>query len=540
MKTLTGLAIASGFLCANLFAAPAITGVVNSASLIPPGLPNYGIAQGSIFNVFGSSLGPAAILGAPSLPLPLTLGGTTVTITVGGSTVTAPMFYTYQTQLAAILPSNTPVGTGTLTVSFGGATGTSPITVVQSNVGIYTDNQSGGGPGVVTLADYSVLQASHSALPNDALIIWATGLGPITGSDASAPTETDLGTAIQVFIGGVSAQVLYRGRSSFAGLDQINVLMPAGVTAGCAVSLVIQTNNLVSNTISIPVGSSGNRTCTDATSGSGTQGPTIPPGATTFSFGEVSLSSSVSSLLAGGSLIASTPSYGALAIFDKVSVTSSGTVSGLTQSTVTSGSCSTTILTVSNTPTGGFTGFSGTPLDAGTITLTPPSGPASALPSLETGIYESTPNSLAAGNYTFTGAGGAGVGGFTTTLTVPPALVWTNQSIATSAISRSKPLTVTWTGGGSGNTVQFQILSINAGPASSTDVTVACTAPASAGQLTVPTSILLGLIPTATAGNVIDIATLSVQGMQSFTATGIQYGEAIWQQQVGVDNITLQ
>jgi uncharacterized protein (TIGR03437 family) len=161
MNIISRLTMAAGFLSASLFAAPAITGVVNSASLIPPGLPNYGIAQGSIFNVFGSGLGPAAIVGAPTLPLPPTLAGTTVTITIGGSTVTAPMFYSYQTQLAAILPSNTPVGTGTLTVSFGGATGTSPITVVQSNVGIYTDNQSGGGPGVVTLADYSVLQPSH-------------------------------------------------------------------------------------------------------------------------------------------------------------------------------------------------------------------------------------------------------------------------------------------------------------------------------------------------------------------------------------------
>jgi hypothetical protein len=56
--------------CAASLSAAAITGVVNSASAVPPDLPNSGIAQGSIFVVYGSGLGPAALQEIQSYPLP--------------------------------------------------------------------------------------------------------------------------------------------------------------------------------------------------------------------------------------------------------------------------------------------------------------------------------------------------------------------------------------------------------------------------------------------------------------------------------------
>jgi hypothetical protein len=50
---------------------PAITGVVNVASNIPPGFPNYGIAQGALFAIYGNNLGPAN-LSVANLPCPPT------------------------------------------------------------------------------------------------------------------------------------------------------------------------------------------------------------------------------------------------------------------------------------------------------------------------------------------------------------------------------------------------------------------------------------------------------------------------------------
>ena len=251
--------IFTGLAASQLAASPTFTGVVNPASNIPPGLPNYGIAQGSIFVGYGAGLGPSSLVSASSLPLPTTAGlaGTSISVTVNGTTVTAPMIYSYQSQVAAVLPSTTPVGTGTLTLTYNGASGSIPIVVVASNFGISTINQSGGGAAVVTNPNYSLVTSGSSAKSGDVLVIWGTGLGAITGSDAVVPTETDLGTPIQVFVGGIQAIVLYRGRSASPGLDQINIAVPQGVSPGCTVSLVIQTGSFSSNITSIPIAPNG-------------------------------------------------------------------------------------------------------------------------------------------------------------------------------------------------------------------------------------------------------------------------------------------
>jgi uncharacterized protein (TIGR03437 family) len=498
-------------------AAPAITGVVNSASLLPPGVPNYGIAQGSIFNVFGSNLGPASLTEA-SLPLPPSLGGTSITVTIGTTTVTAPMFYSYQSQLAAILPSNTPVGTGTLTVSYNSVTGTAPITVVQSNVGIYTVNQSGSGPGVVTFANYQVVTNSNSVKAGDVLIIWATGLGPITTSDAQPPVSVDLGTPIQIYVGGMSSQVLYRGRSSFAGLDQINFTVPQGVAPGCAVSLVIQTNSLVSNNTALPVSSNGG-TCTD---------PVVSPqsslnlsGKSTYSLGTLGLLSSTTSTASptGGQNTTQT-TLGAIASFQ--SITQAQVSSGSASLGITSlGSCS--VITSVGTPTGG--GSTLTPLDAGVVTVTPPSAAPVTLKAISTGLYQSALTALPAGAYQFTGAGGTGVSPFSVTYTSAAPLTWTNQSIASTAIDRTKPLTYTWSGGDPKGYAEMELTSEGITGTSVTSAIVTCTAPVSAGQFSVPTWALLSLIPT-TSNSLFSIGTASLSGFsyQLLTIPGLDLG----------------
>jgi uncharacterized protein (TIGR03437 family) len=88
------------------------------AAIFFPGSLTYGTAQGSIFIVYGSAMGPSAIVVGTTLPLQTTLSGTSIQVTVGGTTVNALMVYTLESQLAAVLPSNTPVGTGTLTVTY--------------------------------------------------------------------------------------------------------------------------------------------------------------------------------------------------------------------------------------------------------------------------------------------------------------------------------------------------------------------------------------------------------------------------------------
>jgi uncharacterized protein (TIGR03437 family) len=57
----------------------------------------------------------------------------------------------------------------------------------------------------------------------------------------------------KVFAGGLEAQVLYAGRApGFAGLDQINFVVPAGVPSGDDTPLRVESNGRVSNQVTLP------------------------------------------------------------------------------------------------------------------------------------------------------------------------------------------------------------------------------------------------------------------------------------------------
>jgi uncharacterized protein (TIGR03437 family) len=231
------------------------------------------IAQGSLFVVFGFSLGPATLVQVSTFPLPNMLSGTSVTVTSGASTLNYPMVYASNGQVAAILPSNTPVGPASVTVAIFGETdpngySTTPITVAESSTGLYTSTESGLGAGIFTTPGGTLETFSHSAKPGDVVTAWATGLGPIRSPDNILPTSFPNFPNVQVWVAGQSAQVLYAGRSGCcAALDQIDFMVPA-VANGCNVPVVVVSGGSSSNTVTLPVSASGG-TCTDS-------GPSVP------------------------------------------------------------------------------------------------------------------------------------------------------------------------------------------------------------------------------------------------------------------------
>ncbi len=490
MRTELRLIVAIALWSGCLYAAPAITGVVNSASLLPPGTPNGALAQGAIFNVFGSGLGPATLLAAP-LPLPTQLGGTTVDVTVGAITVQAPMFYTVASQLAAILPSNTPVGTGTVTVKFGGASATSAVTVVASNVGIYTANLSGSGPGVVTFGDYSALTSTKSAKAGDALIIWATGLGPISTSDANPPTVADLGTKITIYVGGVAVIPFYRGRSGYAGLDQINFIVPPGVGPGCGVSLVIQTGTLVSNNTTIPVSASGGA-CANANANLTNAQISVLQNKSSIKVGAFQYEQQVSNTFNQDGKAVRTNSAGVVLIgLDQVNFPL--LLSAV--ATVTPGSCTVTVIKGQRTEDNSLFAVARL-VNAGSIlTLTQPNGSAISLASGGTdGTYSGVLNSYQSGVVTITGTGGPDLGAFSTAFTLQPQLNWSNLAIISgSVIDRTQPLTVRWNGGDPDGFVDVLVSTRINQNGVQLEVEADCAGPVSAGSLTVPPSVLLAM-----------------------------------------------
>jgi uncharacterized protein (TIGR03437 family) len=507
--------------------APTITGVQNNYSLLVPGLPNYGIAPGTLFIITGTNLASVPVSSITKLQdstaaggIPTTLNGAQITVTVGSFTAHPGMYYAGATQIAAVLPSGTPAGTGTITVGYGGATSNSAtITVVTSALGLDTYYGSGSGLGVATDASsYALITYTNSAKPGENLVLWGSGLGADTSdSDVSYTLSPHaVNVPVTVYIGGIAVTPSYAGSSGYPGLNQINVTIPSGVSTGCGVSVVAVAANNVSNTMFLPIGAAGG-VCTDSVLGyNGTQLTTTTTQSGTYSFGSLGILQSTTPVVG---------SQGGLqtiadGIFDKVTYSASST----TGSVISLGSCAVNVSVFTTTTT--IPTIVG--LDAGTITITGPAGtqtltneviPTQTGPS---GVYYLQPaNSFfppTGGSFTFTGAGGKDIGSFTASISYASPLVWTNMSSITS-VTRASGQSITWTGGAPNSYVIMSGSSSNATASAS----FVCYAPVSAGQFTVPSYVLLALPATTTSGSL--LVENAVTG--TFTASGLTNGGSL-------------
>ncbi len=541
----------------SLFAQPVVNdgGILNAASYTSSKLPGGAIAQGSIFVVFGARMGPAAIALA-GFPLPSTLAGTGVKVTSGGQTLDCPLVYTVAGQLAAILPSTTPVGNATLTVSFGGQTSAPrSFRVVTSSFGTFSLNQGGSGPGVITNFESATSQPVNTALkaarPGQTLIMYGTGLGPLpagTPDNGAAPAVAIGQTTVELYVGGRRASVAYAGRApGFAGLDQINFVVPAGVD-GCSIPIGIKIGNLVSNYTTIAVAPNGG-TCQDPLGLSSSQLDRIVNGGTvkvgSIALGRADLEITIPFLgtqsIKTDSGVADFVEYNAQTINSGAQLGVAGTSS--------IGTCFVFVGNSNNlTPVDPIQPRG---LNAGAlINVNGPKGAKTLKPipnlignyseSLATGgiSFPGAPGGgdpdgyLVAGNYTFNnGAGGPDVGAFNASFTLPANINWTNKA-STTVVNRTQGLTVNWTGGDPSGYVQIYGYSLSEVSENAVTGFFTCLERSSVGTFNVPAAILLALPPSPTGGatDLIPIGILGVGGVSSprtFTAPGIDTGTIV-------------
>jgi len=253
-------------LVATAAAQPQITtnGIVNAASDALVGLPNSSIAQGSMFSIYGTNLGPPSSP-ALSYPLQTTLDGVSVQIVSGSATVSAIPIFVSPKQINAILPGNIPTGNAAATVSYSGrASNAASFQVISNSFGIFTVGSNGSGTGIITNVNGQLFGGHSSAGPGDAATIWGTGLGASPGDNGSAPPpQIDMpNLPLSVYVGTQQAIVTYRGRGPFTGEDQINFVVPPGVT-GCYAPVAVQLGNIVSNFVTMPIAPVGQQ-CPDA------------------------------------------------------------------------------------------------------------------------------------------------------------------------------------------------------------------------------------------------------------------------------------
>ena len=460
--------------------APTIALVQNNSGRIPEGLPNSGISPSGIFVVIGSGLADAgvpALQSSEGAGIPRTLNGATITVKVGGATVQPAIYYTSPTQLAGVLPANTPLGDGTLTVTYKGvASNAYAIHVVAAALGINTYN---GNSGVATDAiTGALLTYANSGKPSEIIVLWTTGLGADPADSDSVYTLSPhaVNTPLQIYVGGVQAAILYQGASTYPGVNQINLVIPAATPSGCWISLTAVAGGRLSNSATLPVNSTGGQ-CVDTVTG--------------FSASQIA-AGGTQSIRTGfvGLIQTDQPANSGRRITNSATAAFQRYTGVFTPSnSVSPGGCIVNDLTpVSTTDTTG--------LAPGAIQLTGPSNLSATL-TQQLNIKGAYFTNLAAGAipssggmFSFTAPAGPDVGAFTTNITFSnPLMTWTNQG-AVASVDRTQSITVTWNGGNPGT---YIFITGTSATQSGVAAGFTCMAPVDAHQFTVPAYILSAL-----------------------------------------------
>jgi uncharacterized protein (TIGR03437 family) len=229
-----------------------VSGVVNAADYVP------GVAAGSIAAVFGTNLAIGQSSSTMPTPLPTTLSQSSLTV----GTQAMPLFMAMPTQVNVQIPWEVAGQTQTaITATVNGVVSNTEITpLVPFAPGIFATNMTGTGQGAILIAGTPQLAQSGSPATRGGYVsIFCTGLGPVSNQPATgvaaliSPLSMTNATPT-VNIGGVAAMVTYSGLApGFVGLYQVNAQVPASVTPGSAVTVVVSIANVSSNSVTIAV-----------------------------------------------------------------------------------------------------------------------------------------------------------------------------------------------------------------------------------------------------------------------------------------------
>lgn len=515
-------------------------GIVNAASFMPQGPSGSEIAQGSIFSIFGSGLGPSGSTPASQFPLQTSLANVSVTVTQGSTSVNALPIGVTPGQLDVIMPSNAPIGRVSITVTSSGAA-SNPVTatVAQSSFGIFSIGGSGFGPGVlqnyISQNNQPINSLTVTAAPGQTVTLWGTGLGPVP-ADNVAPTQGNLPTPVEVFVGGQSATVQYSGRSPCcAGVDQIVFQVPATAPLGCYVPVQVRTNQtVVSNSVTMAI-QTNNAACSDPMNSLSTaylKGGKVGVAVLSRSddYLDVDANTPTDATSDLGMLTLRAAPGGSYFFNPAISAPPVGACSTYTVSG------SHPVWTLPD-----LFGGLGTELDAGAKVNVSGSGNAAIARAAASPLYAALLGSTdpafgvtglvinSSGTTTVSATGGNVVGQFSVSIPATPALNWNNRLQITS-VNRSQPLAITWDTTGLQNALMIVAGSEYDLP-SNTQRSFVCSTLGSAGSFSVP-AYILGALPASRPNvgqstGIVMLGAFPAQTVVPFAATGLDSGLGI-------------
>ncbi len=242
---------------------PAFNSLISTMQTVPPVLSSAAIvnaasyqggaiAPGELVTIFQANLGPGTLVGAQ-----LDSNGL-VSSNLSGAQIffdgkAAPLIYALAGQVSAIVPYEVSGKQQTVVqYSYNGVVSNNvTLQVAPSAPGIFTLNETGGGPGLVSNGGNSLNTAANPAAGGSGTVaVYATGGGTIMGGATDGALAPGAGTQslpVLATIGGVTATVGYAGPApgEVNGVMQVNVTVPTGLTG--AQPLVITVGGVTSH-----------------------------------------------------------------------------------------------------------------------------------------------------------------------------------------------------------------------------------------------------------------------------------------------------
>jgi uncharacterized protein (TIGR03437 family) len=251
---------AAGEVLRGIAFAPSSTWMLNAPLILSAASPSVtSIAQGGLVFATGQKLAPTApqILG----PSPTAFDGVSVTIgDSAGNITSAPLVFVSPSQVTFQVPSSVAAGMASVTVSAPGSIQTANNVVIASVApAVLTVN------GNALVAGYAVRVSNGTQTMEPAYVLNSQGsfsAAPINmGSATDQVHLTFYATGVQaagvanvtVTVNGVNTPVLNVGNAATAGIDQVDVLLPAALAGSGTVALQVTASGIAANAVQIAI-----------------------------------------------------------------------------------------------------------------------------------------------------------------------------------------------------------------------------------------------------------------------------------------------
>jgi uncharacterized protein (TIGR03437 family) len=484
-------------------------GIVNGASFQYTAETGNVVAPGSFASIFGQDLATETA-SAGELPLPVQLAG--VTVTFGG--VVAPIGYVSPTQInvqvpSGLLPTGVQVGRKIGVVVTSGNQSSLPVTVnvIPRSPGVFTVDASGCGSPVVLAygpdGSTSLNSPLNALQPGDWISVFFTGYGVVPNQppdgypSPASPAMRDLPLGVELGSRNISPLVSkYGGKApGSVAVDQIDIQVPLDAPEGCSIPLRLLT--LYSSSQPVPLSiRQGRGRCMPAP----------------VSLADVEWVRTLTSNLSASEYVNLR--------FNSADVNSLPPLQPVIE-----GAVGTLI------PPSGPSCPDLMPLALGTGSISLQGPTLSTQVPQPIGAGGETKHALpagtiSAGSYTITATGGANLGAFSSTLSIPPAIQMSTTFTPGQGLVCSQPLTIRWTGGDDSSVVTLS-LRVRSGEFSQQIYYTAVAA--SAHEATLKIVLSIGLpVPCPAAAEIVVTQTPRPENAQQFDAQGLSQPGRHW------------